>query len=144
MTAHWLETSLLPDHCQLVYLTNKQEKTSSGTLWNFCLPHYPVLFPPSHSNLTLLLLVHLPFLFSFLCLMFWTGWCESKASASLQRLLAAAICQGPWNVGESNFWHKVLWPVEFRDLEKSGYCGGLQHDRSCTFLTLRQDLGCWP
>lgn len=101
---------------------------------------YFVLFPPltCQSQLPLhfvcmyYILVFLPFVSP----PFWIRWRESKASASLQQLLAAWVCQRPWKVGRVTLTQSHM-ACRDQDLEKSGCCGETQHNHSWEFLTPR-------
>lgn len=124
-------------------ISNKQRTFNLKKDCYFVKLSYPSHYPPAplicHSELPPLLFVCLTFLFCFLCSsvldrMMW------KQSIRLSTAVAGSL---HWpktlKCGESNFdpksWGLLrsgTWP------EKSGCCGETQHDRSCTFLSLRQ------
>lgn len=65
---------------------------------------------------------------------------KSKASASLQWLLAASVCQRPWNAGRVTLTQSRV-ACRDQDLETSGCCGETQHNHSRTSPIQRRDGG---
>lgn len=132
LVARPLSTCISDENKKLLIWKTKHNPWVSLSLCEaFISSLYSVLFAPLICQLSLLLFVCLIFLFSFLLFAppLWIGWCESKASAILQRLLAASVCQRPWNVVRVTLTQSRA-ACRDQDLEKLSCSGETQQDRS--------------
>lgn len=146
MTVHWLETSLLPGYCQLVYLMKRRnflirkKRRPQGSPYFFVKLSYPFLFglvsssdlpisTPSPFVCTSYILVFLLFIcFSVLDRMMW------KQSIRLAAVVAGSLSlPKTLKCGESNFDTKSCG-LPRSGPWKSGCCGETQHDHSWRFL----------
>lgn len=148
MTVHWLETSFLPGYFQLVR-ANENMKLSiwiktHGFLWYFVKLSYPAYYHVLPFS-TPFPFVCLALLFSLICSSVLNR--ESKASAALQRLLAACFCQKTLKCGESNFNKKSCGLQRSATVKNRA----VAVRRNMTALALfwspgkvKCSLGCWP